>query len=155
MHSSIHWHGIMLPANMDGVPGISFDGIRPRQTYVYRFKVNQHGTYWYHAHSRFQEQTGLYGPHRHRAARRRAAARYDREHVVLLSDWTDVDPERDVLDAEEASDYYNFHKRTVGDFFRDARKQRLAATLEDRRMWGQMRMNPTDLPTSTATPTPI
>src|SRR6185437_6390196 len=90
--TSIHWHGMIVPADMDGVPGLSFDGIAPGATYVYRFKVNQSGTYWYHSHSRFQEQTGLYGPiviEPRRGERQRA----DREHVVLLSDWTDLDPE--------------------------------------------------------------
>jgi CopA family copper-resistance protein len=144
MRSSIHWHGMIVPADMDGVPGISFDGIPSGGSYVYRFKVNQHGTYWYHSHSRFQEQTGLYGPIviEPRGGERQHA---DREHVVLLSDWTDIDPERIFSTLKKQSDYYNFHKRTVGDFFRDARKQGWQQTLDDRRMWGQMRMNPTDL----------
>jgi FtsP/CotA-like multicopper oxidase with cupredoxin domain len=144
MRSSIHWHGMIVPADMDGVPGISFDGIPSGGSYVYRFKVNQHGTYWYHSHSRFQEQTGLYGPIviEPRGGERQHA---DREHVVLLSDWTDVDPERIFSTLKKQSDYYNFHKRTVGDFFRDARQQGWQQTLDDRRMWGQMRMNPTDL----------
>jgi FtsP/CotA-like multicopper oxidase with cupredoxin domain len=144
MRSSIHWHGMIVPADMDGVPGISFDGIPGGGSYVYRFKVNQHGTYWYHSHSRFQEQTGLYGPIviEPRGGERQHA---DREHVVLLSDWTDVDPERIFATLKKQSDYYNFHKRTVGDLFRDARKQGWQQTLDDRRMWGQMRMNPTDL----------
>jgi FtsP/CotA-like multicopper oxidase with cupredoxin domain len=144
VRSSIHWHGMIVPADMDGVPGISFDGIPSGGSYVYRFKVNQHGTYWYHSHSRFQEQTGLYGPIvvEPRGGERQHA---DREHVVLLSDWTDVDPERVFSTLKKQSDYYNFHKRTVGDLFRDARKQGWQQTLDDRRMWGQMRMNPTDL----------
>jgi FtsP/CotA-like multicopper oxidase with cupredoxin domain len=144
MRSSIHWHGMIVPADMDGVPGISFDGIPSGGSYVYRFKVNQHGTYWYHSHSRFQEQTGLYGPIviEPRGGERQHA---DREHVVLLSDWTDVDPERIFSTLKKQSDYYNFHKRTVGDLLRDARKQGWQQTLDDRRMWGQMRMNPTDL----------
>src|SRR6266478_7262895 len=90
--SSIHWHGMILPADMDGVPGLSFNGIGPGETYVYRFRVNQSGTYWYHSHSRFQEQTGLYGP---LIIDPKGAdpIGYDREHVVLLSDWTDQNPE--------------------------------------------------------------
>jgi FtsP/CotA-like multicopper oxidase with cupredoxin domain len=144
MRSSIHWHGMIVPADMDGVPGISFEGIPSGGSYVYRFKVNQHGTYWYHSHSRFQEQTGLYGPIviEPRGGERQHA---DREHVVLLSDWTDVDPERIFSTLKKQSDYYNFHKRTVGDLLRDARKRGWQQTLDDRRMWGQMRMNPTDL----------
>jgi FtsP/CotA-like multicopper oxidase with cupredoxin domain len=142
--SSIHWHGIIVPADMDGVPGLSFEGIGPGATYVYRFKVNQSGTYWYHSHSRFQEQTGLYGPivieprggERHHA---------DREHVVLLSEWTDRDPEHIYRTLKHRSNYFNFGRRTVEDFFNDVRKQGWEPTIADRRMWGQMRMDPTDL----------
>jgi CopA family copper-resistance protein len=143
-HASIHWHGILLPANMDGVPGLSFDGIAPGETYVYRFNVKQGGTYWYHSHSAFQEQLGLYGaliidP------REPEPLQYDREHIVLLSDWTDEKPERVFAKLKKRSDYYNFHKRTVGDFFRDVREQGLGNTLADRAAWGEMRMTPTDL----------
>ncbi len=142
--ASIHWHGILLPANMDGVPGLSFHGIRPRETYTYRFTVRQGGTYWYHSHSGFQEQQGVYGslvieP------REPDPFRSDREHVILLSDWTDEDPKRVFAKLKKQSDYYNFHKRTFGDFMRDVREQGLARTIEDRRVWGQMRMNATDL----------
>ncbi len=142
--TSIHWHGLILPADMDGVPGLSFEGIPSGGEYVYRYKVNQHGTYWYHSHSRFQEQTGLYGPlvieraggERHRA---------DREYVVLLSDWTDTDPERIFAVLKKQSDYFNFGKRTVFDFARDVRRQGFQATLAERRMWGEMRMNERDI----------
>jgi CopA family copper-resistance protein len=142
--ASIHWHGILLPANMDGVPGLSFDGIGPGETYVYRFNVKQGGTYWYHSHSAFQEQLGLYGaliidP------REPEPFRYDREHVILLSDWTDENPERLFAKLKKQSDYYNFNQRTVGDFFRDVRKHGLRATLSERAAWGEMRMAPTDL----------
>src|ERR1700731_2732568 len=142
--TSIHWHGMIVPADMDGVPGLSFNGIAPGETYVYRFKVNQSGTYWYHSHSRFQEQTGLYGPivieplrgERHRA---------DREHVVLLSEWTDLDPEHIYRTLKRQGNYFNFGQRTVGDFVNDVRKQGWKPTVADRRRWGQMRMDPTDL----------
>ena len=142
--ASIHWHGILLPANMDGVPGLSFHGIRPGETYTYRFNVRQAGTYWYHSHSGFQEQQGVYGP---LVIEPRGAEpfQYDREHVVLLSDWTDENPERVFAKLKKQSDYYNFHKRTLGDFFRDVRERGFGATLDDRLMWGDMRMNPTDL----------
>jgi CopA family copper-resistance protein len=142
--TSIHWHGMIVPADMDGVPGLSFDGIAPGATYVYRFKVNQSGTYWYHSHSRFQEQTGLYGPiviEPRRGERHRA----DREHVVLLSDWTDLDPEHIYRTLKHQNNYFNFGQRTVGDFVNDLRKQGWKPTTADRRMWGQMRMDPTDL----------
>jgi CopA family copper-resistance protein len=142
--SSIHWHGVIVPADMDGVPGLSFDGIAPGQTYTYRFKANQSGTYWYHSHSRFQEQTGLYGPiviepmrgERHGA---------DREHVVLLSDWTDLDPEHIYRTLKRQSNYFNFGQRTLGDLLSDARRQGWQQTIADRRMWDEMRMDPTDL----------
>jgi FtsP/CotA-like multicopper oxidase with cupredoxin domain len=142
--SSIHWHGMILPADMDGVPGLSFNGIGPGETYVYRFKVNQSGTYWYHSHSRFQEQTGLYGLiviEPRRGERHRA----DREHVVLLSEWTDLDPEHIYRTLKHQSNYFNFRRRTVGDFFNDVHTQGWKPTIADRLMWGQMRMDPTDL----------
>jgi CopA family copper-resistance protein len=142
--TSIHWHGIILPADMDGVPGLSFDGIAPGSTFTYRFKVNQYGTYWYHSHSRFQEQSGHYGP---LIVERRGGERHgaDREHVLLLSDWTDHDPEHIYATLKRQSDYYNFNQRTVGDFLADVRGQGWAAAWADRRMWASMRMHPTDL----------
>ena len=142
--TSIHWHGIVLPANMDGVPGLSFHGIRPRETYTYRFDVRQSGTYWYHSHSGFQEQRGVYGP-LVIDPREPDPIAFDREHVILLSDWTDENPERVFRKLKKQSDYYNFHKRTLGDFFKDARRNGLGATIADRSAWGAMRMNPTDL----------
>ncbi len=135
---------MIVPADMDGVPGLSFNGIGPGETYVYRFKVNQSGTYWYHSHSRFQEQTGLYGPiviEPKRGERHRA----DREHVVLLSEWTDLDPEHIYRTLKRQSNYFNFGRRTAGDFINDVRKRGWKPTIADRRMWGQMRMDPTDL----------
>ena len=144
VRSSIHWHGMIVPADMDGVPGLSFDGIAPGATYTYRFKVNQYGTYWYHSHSRFQEQTGLYGPIviEPRGDERQKA---DRDYVVLLSDWTDLDPERIFATLKKQSDYFNFRKRTAGDFLRDVREKGWSETVAERRMWGEMRMDPTDL----------
>ncbi len=142
--TSIHWHGIILPADMDGVPGLSFEGIAPGATFTYRFKVNQSGTYWYHSHSRFQEQVGLYGPIivERRAGERHAA---DREYTLLFSDWTDHDPERIYATLKRQSDYFNQNKRTLADFVEDVRTHGFSKTFEDRRMWASMRMNPTDL----------
>jgi len=142
--TSIRWHGILLPANMDGVPGLSFEGIAPDGMYVYTFKVRQNGTYWYHSHSGFQEQSGVYGP-LIIDAREPEPFAYEREYVVMLSDWTDEDPARLMRTLKKQSDYYNFHKRTVGDFFRDVREKGWSATLADRKMWAEMRMNPTDI----------
>ncbi|KIQ96317.1 copper resistance system multicopper oxidase [Lysobacter sp. A03] len=143
-YSSIHWHGLLLPANMDGVPGMSFDGIAPGETYTYRFHLQQAGTYWYHSHSMFQEQAGLYGPI---IIEPRAPApyHYDREHVVLLSDWTDMDPIALFRRMKKDSSFDNYYQRTVGDFARDIREDGLSATLQDRKMWGQMRMTPSDI----------
>ena len=142
--TSIHWHGILLPSTMDGVPGLSFHGIAPGETFTYRFKVRQHGTYWYHSHSGLQEQTGLIGalvieP------RQPEPVRYDRDYVIMLSDWTDEDPARIKAKLKKQSNYYNFHQRTLGDLIRDVRDKGLKATVDDRWMWSTMRMNPTDL----------
>jgi CopA family copper-resistance protein len=142
--TSIHWHGILLPANMDGVPGLSFNGIHPGETYHYRFTVKQGGTYWYHSHSAFQEQAGLYGP---LVIDPIAPAPfvYDRDYVVMLTDWTDLDPAALFSRLKKMSGYDNYSKRTVGDFFNDVKRQGLAATIDDRKMWGEMRMTPSDL----------
>ncbi|KAF1709850.1 MULTISPECIES: copper resistance system multicopper oxidase [Pseudoxanthomonas] len=142
--TSIHWHGIILPANMDGVPGLSFNGIARGEAYQYRFTVNQGGTYWYHSHSAFQEQAGLYGPLIIDPIAPEPFA-YDRDYVVMLSDWTDMDPTRLFARLKKMSMYDNYYMRTVGDFFNDAKRDGVAATVEDRKMWGQMRMSPTDL----------
>jgi CopA family copper-resistance protein len=142
--TSIHWHGILSPSNMDGVPGLSFAGIMPGETFAYRIPLPQHGTYWYHSHSAFQEQTGLYGaiiveP------KGGYAQRFDRDYVVLLSDWSNQDPEQLVSNLKFQSNYYNWHQRTVGTFFADVTKKGLGATVADRIAWGRMRMDPTDL----------
>ena len=142
--ASIHWHGIILPADMDGVPGLSFHGIRPGETYTYKFHVGQSGTYWYHSHSGFQEQRGVYGALIIDPLGADPIAS-DREHVILLSDWTDERPERIFAKLKKQSDYYNRNRRTVGDFFRDARRQGVGAAAAERSAWGVMRMNPTDL----------
>ena len=142
--TSIHWHGLVLPANMDGVPGLSFHGIAPGETFTYRFPLRQNGTYWYHAHSGFQEQTGLYGPIIIEP-REPEPFGYDREHVVLLSDWTDRDPQALYLLLKRHSDYFNYNKPTLGDFVRDAQRDGLAATRAQRGEWARMRMQPSDL----------
>ncbi|HXH01344.1 MAG TPA: copper resistance system multicopper oxidase [Xanthomonadaceae bacterium] len=142
--TSIHWHGILLPANMDGVPGMSFAGIARGEAYQYRFQVRQGGTYWYHSHSAFQEQAGLYGAIVIDPLEPEPFS-YDRDYVVLLSDWTDLNPDVLFSRLKKMAGYDNYYKRTVGDFFRDAKQQGLDATIEDRKMWGEMRMTPTDL----------
>jgi CopA family copper-resistance protein len=142
--ASLHWHGIQLPANMDGVPGVSFDGIRRDESWLYRFTVGQAGTYWYHSHSGLQEQAGLYGPLIIDPAAPEPFA-YDRDYVVMLSDWTDLAPAALLARLKKMPAYDNYRQRTLGDLVRDARSGGLQQTLADRRMWGRMRMSPSDL----------
>ena len=143
--SSIHWHGMILPSAMDGVPHISdgFKGIPPGQTFTYRFDAKQFGTYWYHSHSGFQEQTGLYGaiiidP-------KGSDYRVDRDYVIQLSDWTDEQPERVYAKLKKLSDYYNTRERTVGDLFRQIKAQGVESTFATRQMWNEMRMSDRDI----------
>lgn len=142
--TSIHWHGIILPANMDGVPGLSFAGIEPGGDYLYQFTLRQSGTYWYHSHSGLQEQAGVYGaivieprePEPHR---------YQRDHVLLFSDWSDQAPEQLMATLKKQSDTYNYHKRTLGDFIDDVADKGWSPTVAERSAWARMRMSPTDL----------
>lgn len=142
--SSIHWHGLLLPSNMDGVPGLSFAGIAPGGSYRYEFTVRQNGTYWYHSHSEFQEQTGVYGPLVIDPADS-DPVEFDREFVLLLSDWTFEDPNRLMNNLKVRDDYYNYNRRTFGEFLRDAQSDGLDAAAADRRMWGSMRMKASDI----------
>lgn len=142
--SSIHWHGIILPTDMDGVPGLSFNGIKPGETFEYQFDINQSGTYWYHSHSGFQEPTGMYGaiiidPKDH------DPVSYDRDYVVMLSDWSDEDPQAIYAKLKKLSHYYNFRERTVGDLWRDIKDKGVAQAWNERSMWNQMRMSETDI----------
>lgn len=142
--TSIHWHGLILPPEMDGVPGLSFAGIKPGTTFEYRFPIKQAGTYWYHSHSGLQEQLGHYGSLVIEPANGYGQA-YDREFVVVLSDWTFEDPRRVLARLKKQPDAYNFQRRTVADFFRDIARDGFSATMSDRLMWAGMRMNPTDI----------
>ena len=142
--TSIHWHGIILPNPMDGVPGLTYAGIAPGETFTYRFKVGQSGTYWYHSHSGFQEQTGLYGPIVIEP-RQHDPFNYDRDYVVMLSDWTDDSPDFVYSRLKKMDGYYNYAKLTMGDFIREAKQRGLSAAWAERAMWDQMRMNPRDL----------
>ena len=142
--SSIHWHGIILPTNMDGVPGLSFQGIKPGETFQYKFDVNQSGTYWYHSHSGFQEQLGSYGaiiidP------KEPPPFTYDQEYVVLLSDWTDEDPTDVYAKLKKMSHYYNYSERTAGDLIEEIQKKGVLETWNDRSMWNGMRMSDRDI----------
>lgn len=142
--TSIHWHGLILPWQMDGVPGISFAGIPAGGTFLYRFRVQQRGSYWYHSHSGFQEMRGLYGSIVIDPAQPPGATE-DRDHTVLLSDWSDEDPMRIMARLKVQGDFYNYHQPTALDFARDVSATGLKQALARRRMWNEMRMSPTDL----------
>jgi CopA family copper-resistance protein len=142
--TSIHWHGLVLPADMDGVPGLSFHGIPPGKSFAYRFDVRQNGTYWYHAHSGFQQQAGVYGAIVIEA-RDPEPFSYDREHVVLLSDWSDRHPLDLYRLLKRQAGYFNYNDRTLGDFVRDGKQKGFRRALDERREWSRMRMKPSDL----------
>lgn len=148
--ASIHWHGILLPNEMDGVPGVTFKGIDPGETFVYRFPIKQYGTYWYHSHSGGQEQLGLYGPLVIDPADSEPF-NYAREHVVILSDWTFSDPMRLLAKLKKQSNFSNLQQRTLGDFFDDVSAKGLKRTWADRKEWGKMRMDPSDIADLTGT----
>ena len=142
--TSLHWHGLRLPADQDGVPGLTFSGIRPGATFTYRFPILQAGSYWYHSHSGMQEQTGLYGP-LILVPRDPEPYAYDRDYVILLSDWTDEDPMSVAANLKQQSDYYVYQRQTLA-MLRDAARQHgLKPTLQDRFRWASMRMSPTDI----------
>ena len=142
--TSIHWHGILLPPAMDGVPGVSFPGVKPGETFTYRFFVKQAGTYWYHSHSGYQEQLGHYGPIIIEP-KDADPIKYDREYVIMLGDWTYKRPERLFAKLKKNPESLNYNRRTLGDFFRDAGKTGFNAAWRERVMWGDMRMDPADI----------
>ncbi len=142
--SSIHWHGLIVPPEMDGVPGVSFAGIKPNETFEYRFPVRQYGTYWAHSHSGGRELLGVYMPLIIEPAEPEPF-KYDRDYVVMLSDWSFQHPMRIISNLKAFGNYYNFRRRTVGEFFRDASKNGFSETLSDWEAWSKMRMDPTDL----------
>ena len=143
--TSIHWHGILLPFTMDGVPGIAFPGIDPGDTFEVNFPIRQYGSYWYHSHTGVQEQLGQYGPLVIHPKSHEDHIPADREYVVVLSDWTFEDPHRVMAKLKKMSDYYNFNARTIEDFAEDASETGWGATLRDRLAWGSMRMTPRDI----------
>jgi CopA family copper-resistance protein len=138
--TSIHWHGLLLPFQMDGVPGISFPGIRPRETFVYEFPVRQHGTYWYHSHSNMQEAIGLYGPLIIDPLTPDPVD-YDREHVLVLSDWSALHPHQILDRLKKSPGYFNHQRTTLAGLIDGSDRMDLA----ERRMWGSMRMDPRDI----------
>ena len=143
--TSIHWHGLLVDGAYDGAPGFNgFAGIAPGETYTYRIRIRQSGTYWYHAHSGNQEQAGQYGA-LIIAPGGADPIVSDVEHVILLSDHTREDPNRVMKNLKSDSGYYNWNKRTLPELMRDAKKFGMQATLAERRVWGEMRMDATDI----------
>lgn len=142
--SSIHWHGILLPPEMDGVPGVSFPGIAPGETFTYRFPVRQSGTYWAHSHSGGQELLGLYFPLVIDPIDP-DPFQYDREHVLMLSDWSFESPTAIIAKLKKQAGYYNFQRRTLAELASDVRQRGWIDTMRERLGWARMRMDPTDL----------
>ena len=141
--TSIHWHGVLLPFQMDGVPGISFPGIRPGETFVYEFPVRHAGTFWYHSHSNLQEQRGHYGPLIFDPAGADPVA-YDREHVLVLSDWSFMEPHAMMRKLKQEGGYFNRQNLTLAGLMGE-RGPEEAMPLAERAMWSGMRMDPTDI----------
>lgn len=148
--SSIHWHGLILPPEMDGVPGVSFAGIRPSETFEYRFNVQQSGTYWCHSHSGGQELLGVYAPLIIDPVEPEPFE-YDRDYVVLLSDWSFESPMEIIANLKRMASYYNYQKRTLGDFVKESFNNGLGSTISERLMWNEMNMDPTDISDVTGT----
>lgn len=142
--SSIHWHGMLLPYTQDGAPGFSYEGIAPGETFTYRFDVKQAGTYWYHSHSDFQEQRGVYGAIVIEPKQREPFI-YDREYAVVLSDWHDTRPDRIMSNLKRRPDFYNFHRQTLADLFNRPQERKFGDELKDRLNWSRMRMLKTDI----------
>ncbi len=138
--TSIHWHGLLLPFQMDGVPGVSFPGIKPQETFVYEFPIRQSGTFWYHSHSGLQEPLGHYGPLVIDPAGADPVA-YDREHVLVLSDWSFMHPHEILTKLKKSPGYFNQQRTTLAGFLNGNDRM----SLEERRMWGEMRMDPRDI----------
>lgn len=141
--TTIHWHGIILDAEMDGVPGISFPGIEPGETFVHRFKLVQSGTYWYHAHT-LHEQTGSYGALIVEPANASNEPQVDRDYPVVLSDWTDENPVDVYLNLKKMGGYYNYQRLTAGDFLNDVKLHGMGTAISKRRIWNRTRMSQTD-----------
>ena len=142
--TSLHWHGMILPYEMDGVPGFGFDGIKPGETFTYTFKVQQHGTYWYHSHSGFQRPEGMFGAIRIEP-KTPDPYEYQRDYIIQLADWSDENPHDILRHLKLMPDYYNYKQRTVGEFFDEAETKGLRQAMADRKMWNDMSMMDRDL----------
>jgi len=141
--SSIHWHGVLVPPDMDGVPGVAFAGIKPGETFLYRFRIKQYGTYWYHSHSPGQLQKGVYAPLIFDPMEP-DPIKCDREYVVVLSDWTFGSEESLISNLKKESGFFNFQRRTMGEFSSDLAEYGWKPTWDNYLQWARMRMDPTD-----------
>ncbi|MBL4909738.1 MAG: copper resistance system multicopper oxidase [Alteromonadaceae bacterium] len=141
--TTIHWHGIILDSEMDGVPGISFPGIEPGETFIHKFKVQQHGTYWYHAHT-LHEQTGSYGALIIEPKDKSNEPQVDRDYPIILSDWTDEDPVEVFMNLKKMGGYYNYQQLTAKDFINDVSTLGIGNAISKRSLWNKTRMSPTD-----------
>ena len=137
--TSIHWHGLIVPFQMDGVPGVSFPGIAPGETFVYDFPVRQSGTYWYHSHSGMQEAVGHYGPIVIDPAGS-DPVQATREHVIILSDWSPIHPHILLKRLKQNGGYFNMQRQTLAGLLAGQDQ-----SLGERLQWGAMRMDPTDV----------
>lgn len=146
--ASIHWHGVLVPFQMDGVPGVSFPGIRPGETFVYEFPILHAGTFWYHSHSGFHESMGQYGPLIFDPAGP-DPVEYDREHVIVLSDWSFMHAHEIIAKLKKAEGYFNYQKLSLSGLLNDGDPEQ-QMSLQDRLMWKRMRMDPTDIADVTA-----
>lgn len=142
--TSIHWHGLILPPEMDGVPGVSFAGIKPGETFVYKFPVVQNGTYWCHSHSGGQELKGVYAPFII-DPKDKDPVQFDREYIVLLSDWSFLEPTEIIEKLKAQSTYFNYERQTTPDFVSDIKSMGFMAAVKNRSQWMKMRMDPTDI----------
>ena len=142
--TSIHWHGLILPYQQDGVPNISYEGIKPGETFTYNFPIVQSGTYWFHSHSGFQEPDGAYGSIVIES-KGREPFKYDRDYVVQLTDAHPHSGDRIMRNLKMMPDYYNRQQETLIDFIKESKKNGLSETVDDRKAWGSMRMMKTDI----------
>ncbi|WP_444942885.1 copper resistance system multicopper oxidase [Microbulbifer sp. ZKSA006] len=132
--ASLHWHGVRVPSDMDGEPGLSFGGIQPGQVFRYRFPLRQSGTYWYHSQSGLQQQRGLYGAIVIDPLSPEPFS-YERDYVVVLSDWSDESPQTIYTHLKKDPYYYNKQQRTTADLWREVHAKGLAQTWRDRHQW--------------------
>lgn len=143
--TSIHWHGLILPGDQDGVTGFNgYEAIKPGTTFTYRFLIKQTGTYWYHSHTGGQEQDGLYGSII-TSPKGKDPIAADRDYVVVLSDFSEEHSNDIMANLKMSSDYYANARLTLSDFLTDVKEHGWDKAWKDVKDWGNMRMMRTDL----------